>query len=366
MLTVNPGRGTVHAERAGINAGRRVHEAMHYRKLNEYTIQCQLCPWECEVTEAERGICGVRENVGGKYYTVVYGKPCTANPSDPIEKKPLFHYLPGSTTFSIATAGCNISCKYCQNWQISQSRPEQVASVDMPPEAVVRYAALYGCATIAYTYSEPVIFYEYMYDTARLSRKQGIGGVMISNGFIKKEPLKQLCDVLTGVKIDFKGFSEKFYHEICRGQLKPVLETLKTLKEVGIWFEIVILIIPTLNDSEQENSDMCKWIADNLGPDVPVHFSRFSPKSAYALRNLPRTPIATLERCHELARAAGLRYAYLGNVPGHRFESTYCPQCGKRLIHRRGFWVSANLIGKDGKCPGCGTKVPGVWKNPLA
>jgi len=338
------------------------HPAMFFEKLSEKQVKCVLCPRECHISDVERGYCGVRENRGGEYQTLVYGAICSAN-VDPIEKKPLFHYLPGTAAFSIATAGCNIECKFCQNWQISQFRPEQVESTLVQPERLVEACKARRAPTIAYTYSEPVIFYEYMHDTAALARKAGIGSVMISNGYIQEKPLRQLCRQLTGVKIDFKAFSEKFYKETCAGELAPVLETLKTLKDTGIWFELVILVIPTLNDSPEEIRQMSDWVLKHLGPDVPMHFTRFHP--TYRITNLPRTPVATLDRSRNIALQAGVHYVYVGNVPTHPGENTFCHDCHEELIHRVGFRISSNRI-VDGKCPSCGTAIPGVWSQSQA
>jgi len=335
---------------------------MFWEKLPDNRVKCVLCPRECEVADVERGYCGVRENQGGSYQTLVYGALCSAN-MDPIEKKPLFHYLPGTPAFSIATAGCNIECKFCQNWQISQFRPEQVPSVLVTPEKLVGACVERGCPTIAYTYSEPVVFYEYMHDSAALARAQGVGSVMISNGYIQEKPLRQLCQHLTGVKIDFKAFTEVFYSESCMGHLKPVLATLETLKDIGIWFELVDLIIPTLNDSAEEIKQMSQWVVKHLGPDVPMHFTRFHP--TYRVTNLPQTPVSTLERCRQIAMDAGVRYVYAGNVPMHPSENTSCHHCQEQLIRRVGFQVVANQI-KDGKCPKCNTPIPGVWSQEQA
>ena len=338
------------------------HEALFWEKLEDNKIKCVLCPRECEVADVERGYCGVRENRDGRYQTLVYGALCSAN-VDPIEKKPLFHYLPNTTAFSIATAGCNIECKFCQNWQISQFRPEQVRSRLIPPQMLATMCRSRACPTIAYTYSEPVIFYEYMHDAAAAAREQGIGSVMISNGYIQEKPLRQLCRQLTGVKIDFKAFSEKFYADSCAGKLKPVLETLEVLKDIGIWFELVILVIPTLNDAPDEIEQMSNWVVRHLGPDVPMHFTRFHP--TYRMKNLPRTPVPTLERCRRIALDAGVHYVYAGNVPMHPGENTYCHGCRNELIRRVGFRVTANRI-KNGKCPKCDTPIPGVWTQAQA
>lgn len=333
-------------------------EVSFYKKLPDLKIQCEICPKECEIADLERGYCGNKENRKGVYYSLVYAESCAAH-VDPIEKKPLFHYLPSTKAFSIASVGCNFECRFCQNWRIAQYRPEQVESVYLPPKEVVSLAKRNDCPTIAYTYSEPVVFYEYMYDAAKLARIEGIGSVMISNGYINEEPLIELCKQLTGVKIDLKAFTETFYKDYCSGELKPVLATLKTLKKIGIWYEIVVLIIPTLNDSGGEINKMCQWIKSELGVEVPVHFSRFHPM--YKIKNLPSTPIKTLENARKIAREIGLHYVYLGNVQGHEGESTYCPDCGEVLIKRIGYYILKNTI-KAGKCPTCGHVIPGVWE----
>jgi pyruvate formate lyase activating enzyme len=335
-------------------------EAMFYEPLAEQRIQCKLCPWECAVADQERGTCGVRENRGGKYYTLVHSHPCAAH-IDPIEKKPLFHYLPGSQAFSIATAGCNLECKFCQNWDIAQVRPEQVETMYLPPAGVTEIALKYQCPTIAYTYSEPVIFYEYVYDSAAYARQNKIGSVIISNGFIQKEPLLKLCAQLTAVKIDLKGFTEKFYQETCRGKLQPVLQTLEILRDVGIWYEIVVLILPTLNDSRSELEAMTQWIVKELGAHVPVHFSRFHPM--YKLANLPPTPVKTVEMARDIALQAGLQFVYIGNIPGHPSENTYCPNCRQIAVKRIGFKILAVNLDVQGNCTNCQTHLPGIW-NP--
>jgi pyruvate formate lyase activating enzyme len=332
-------------------------EARHYKKLEEMKVECGICPKKCRVADLERGYCGVRENRKGVYYTLVYGKICSAH-VDPIEKKPLFHYLPSTRAYSIATAGCNFECRFCQNWQIAQFRPEQVRNYDLPPSRIAGLARQYNCPTIAYTYTEPVIFWEYMHDCARKAREQGVGSVAITNGFIEMKPLVELCSQLTGIKIDLKSFSESFYRDYCSGELKPVLDTLVKLKELGMWTELVVLVIPTLNDSSEEIKKMCAWINKNLGPDVPVHFTRFHP--TYKIRNLPRTPVSTLERAYKIAKSEGLHFPYVGNVPGHNYESTYCPGCGEKLIDRTGYVVTEIKI-KSGSCPVCKKTVPGVW-----
>lgn len=330
---------------------------MYYKKLEDVRVECQLCPRGCKIADLERGYCGVRENRGGTYYTLVHSRVCALH-VDPIEKKPFFHYLPGAPALSIATAGCNVECKFCQNWQISQFRPEQVDSIKLTPNDVIEHAKKSYSPTIAYTYSEPVIFYEFMYDTARAARQEGISSVVVSNGYIKEEPLVELCKYLDAVKIDLKAFTEKFYKETCSGELEPVLETLLTLKRLGMWFELVVLIVPTLNDGEKELKEMCNWVYNELGPDVPVHFSRFHP--TYKIKNLPPTPVRTLERARGIALEAGLNFAYIGNVPGHEGENTYCPDCKEVVIKRVGYTIVHNTI-RDGKCHNCEHPIAGVW-----
>ncbi|MFW6162527.1 MAG: AmmeMemoRadiSam system radical SAM enzyme [Planctomycetota bacterium] len=345
-------------------------EARYYEGLDERRVRCTLCPNKCEVGDQERGYCGVRENRGGKYVTLVYGNPCAVH-VDPIEKKPLFHFLPGTYAYSIATAGCNVECLFCQNWEISQVRPEQTRNYNLPPDKLVADARRprrsflsrqpVRARTIAYTYSEPTIFYEYMYDCAKAGKAQGLESVMISNGYMCAEPLKALCEVLSGVKVDLKAYTEEFYKDLVHGRLQPVLDALKLLARQKIWFEIVYLVIPTHNDDPREIREMAKWIHGELGPDVPLHFSAYFP--TYKLRNLQRTPPATIERCHDVAKAQGLRYVYVGNVSrpgGHPAESTYCPKCGTAVVQRIRYHVRAVRI-RDGKCTKCGTPIPGVW-----
>jgi pyruvate formate lyase activating enzyme len=343
-------------------AGPPLKEVMFYKKLEDVRIECEICPRACKIADRERGYCGNKENRKGTYYTLVYAQACAVH-NDPIEKKPLFHYLPGTNALSIAAAGCNFECKFCQNWQIAQFRPEQVDSYPLTPEQIVKMTKDQGSPTIAYTYSEPVVFYEYMYDTARLGRYQGVGSVMISNGYIKEEPLVELCKYLTAVKVDLKAFTEKFYRETCSGELKPVLDTLERLRKIGIWFEIVVLIVPTLNDSEKEIREMSRWIREKLGGNVPVHFTRFHPM--YKIKNLPPTPVSTLERARKIAQEAGIHYVYIGNVPGHEGEHTYCPSCKKIIIKRTGFFILENHV-KGGKCSFCNYPIPGVWEKPPA
>jgi pyruvate formate lyase activating enzyme len=333
-------------------------EARWYEKRPHKKIKCTLCPRECVIDDRERGYCGVRENWDGIYYTLVHSRPCTYH-VDPIEKKPLFHFLPGTPAFSIATVGCNVDCKFCQNWQISQIRPEQAENLDLPPERLVQMALQSDSKSIAYTYTEPVVFAEYMLDTAMAGQKNGVKSVMISNGYIQEKPMRELCEVLDAVKIDLKAFTEKYYKEVVAGELKPVLDTLVLLRKLDIWTEIVYLVVPTLNDSQKEITNLCRWIISNLGTDVPIHFTRFYPQ--YKLRNLPPTPVQILRRARDIAISEGIRFAYVGNVAGDAGEHTYCTNCNTILIRRRGFWVMENKI-NDNKCPVCRIEVPGIWR----
>ena len=335
-------------------------ESPLYTPLGDDRIMCLLCPRGCTVTEGNRGYCEVRENRGGKYYSLVYANPCAVH-IDPIEKKPLFHVLPGTTSFSIATAGCNFTCKFCQNFEISQALPEDTYNYRLTPNAVASQAVSYGSASVAYTYVEPTIFYEYMLDSAKAVKEAGIINVMHSNGFINPGPREELAKYLTAANIDLKGFSEEFYASLSEGRLSPVLESIKAYKELGVHVEITNLVIPTKNDDMKMIGQMCEWIRDEVGADTPLHFSRFYPM--YKLRNIPNTPVETLEAARDVALEVGLNYVYIGNVPEHRGESTFCPGCGEILIFRKGYFVGEVHI-VDGKCEYCGHPISGVWEMP--
>ena len=347
------GTGSVPAEDS-----RFIVEAQFYEKLPNKKTRCKLCPRECVIDDRERSYCGVRENRGGTYYTLVHSRVCAAH-IDPIEKKPLFHFCPGILAFSVATAGCNVNCKFCQNWDISQSRPEQVRSTYLPPKELANLAQQYRCPAIAYTYSEPVVFYEYMRDAADAGHALGIKSVVVSGGYIQQDPLRKLCQGVDAIKVDLKAFSEKYYKEVVNGELKPVLEALVTMRKLGMWSEIVYLVVPTLNDSDAEFRALAQWVKSNLGAEVPLHFSRFYPQ--YLLKNLPPTPLETLERAKAIADAEGLHYVYLGNTPGHPAESTYCPKCHRIVIERIGFTVKEIHLRK-GKCEYCQQAIAGVWQ----
>ncbi len=329
----------------------------YFTPLEGGEIRCELCPHRCRVAKGKRGICRVRENRDGKYYSLVYANPCAVH-LDPIEKKPFSHVLPGTTSFSLATAGCNFQCKFCQNWEISQVSPEDVYNFEAPPELIVNRAKEVGARSIAYTYVEPTIFYEYMTDICQLTKKAGLLNVYHSNGFINPAPLKNLCKVLDAANIDLKGFTENFYRELCSGELTPVLETLKTLKHEKVHVEITNLVIPTKNDEMPVIKEMCLWIRKELGSDTPLHFSRFYP--LYKLKTLPPTPVSTLDQARAVALSAGLEYVYVGNIPGHEGENTFCPKCKKMIIQRTGYMVGEVNV-KAGKCGYCGKPIPGIW-----
>ncbi|KPJ48587.1 radical SAM protein [candidate division TA06 bacterium DG_26] len=322
-------------------------------------VECLLCPKRCELVEGQRGDCKVRLNLEGKLKTLVYGKVCAAH-IDPIEKKPLSHVLPSSRAFSIATAGCNLHCKFCQNWQISQREAEETENHDLSPEDVVNLARRNKCETIAYTYSEPIVFYEYMVDTARLAHQAGIRNVWVTAAFIEAKPLDELCNLIDAANIDLKSIRDEYYADICYGSLKPVQDAIVKAVKSGVWVELTNLIVPTLNDSDEDITDLCRWIVGNVGVDVPLHFSRFHPM--YQLENLPATPVGTLIRAREIAVAESINYVYIGNVPGTEAGNTYCPNCKSLIIERQGYYVALNRVGQDGRCNLCGHKIPGIWK----
>jgi pyruvate formate lyase activating enzyme len=334
-----------------------VREADFYGRMDRNAAACELCPRRCVIALGQRGVCRVRENRKGKLYAVTYGRPCSVG-KEPIEKAPFFHFLPGTLRITLATAGCNQFCKYCQNWELSQARPEDLPSYDLPPADVVALAVKEGVPTICFTYTEPVVFYEYVCDVAKLARARGIRTAVVTGGYINPEPLKQLCSLVDAIKIDLKGFTPDFYRSVCGSTLEPVLEACKVVARSGTHLEIVNLVVPALNDDTTLLRRMCSWIRDSLGTDVPVHFTRFHPD--YRLRNTPATPVTTLEQALAIARSAGIDYAYVGNVPGHRAESTYCPGCGRTVLGRSGYTVTENNL-KDGRCRFCGRLIPGVW-----
>ena len=322
-------------------------------------IQCQLCPKRCIINPGERGECKIRFNLNGKLITLTYGHPCAVH-IDPIEKKPLFHFYPGEKILSIATAGCNLHCKNCQNWQISQAYPEDIPSYHLPPQNVVQLALKYNLNMIAYTYSEPLAYYEYTLDTSIFAESYGLKNVLVTAGYLNQKPLKKLYRYTQAANIDLKFFDDNMYYRITTGRLKPVLDALILAREMDVWLEITHLVIPTLNDDFKKIEEMCKWIVKNLGEDVPLHFSRFYPH--YLLTNLPPTAYSTLKKACDIALNSGIKFAYIGNVVGAKEESTYCPSCKKIIIKRVGYQILEYNI-KQGKCKFCGEKIPGRWKD---
>jgi pyruvate formate lyase activating enzyme len=333
------------------------HPAWYWEGLDGGRVRCRLCPHDCVIPQGSRGLCRVRENRDGTLYSLVYGKPVAIGVG-PIEKAPFHHFHPGHRRRTIATVGCNFGCRHCQNWSISQREFEQVRHHVLSPQEIVAGVERIGLNSVSFTYTEPTVFFEYMYDIAQLAQARGMKTTLVTNGFIQPEPLRALLAHLDAVRVDLKAFSEEFYREVSGGTLAAVLRTLNIIQEEGVWLEIIVLIIPTLNDCPDEIRAMSEWILANLGPDVPVHFNRFHP--AFKLTHLPPTPVETLEMAHRIAREAGIHFVNIGNVPGHRYGSTFCPTCGERLIYRVGFSVLANNV-HEGRCRFCGRQIPGVW-----
>ena len=321
-------------------------------------VKCLLCAQECVIRLGERGRCRTRMNVDGELRSLVYGRPLTIH-VDPIEKKPFYHFLPGATAYSLATSGCPLHCKFCQNWELSQSSPEDYETSFTTPAKIASSAALGRVPVIAYTYNEATVFTEYLLDIAAEGKTRGLRSVLISCGFMNEAPLGEMCNVLDAIKIDLKGYSEEFYRTVCGAELKPVLRSIRQVAKSGVHLEIVNLVVPTLNDSDAGFQQLSEWVVGELGPDVPVHFTQFHPD--YQLLNLPPTPVGTLERAREIALLKGIHYAYVGNVPNHPGSHTYCPKCGKAIIKRTDFLVLEMHV-KDGRCEYCGQPIAGVWK----
>jgi len=332
------------------------HEAYHY-KVTERGVECTNCPNGCTLKRKETSKCRNRINIGDKLYSIAYGNPCAVH-IDPIEKKPFFHFLPLSRAFSIATAGCNLACLSCQNWEISQKSPRETTNYDLMPAMVVDEALNNNCESIAYTYSEPTTFYEYVYDTAVIARSKGIRNVYKSNGYINEKPIRMLSKYLDAANIDLKGFTEASYLKLNSGKLAPVLRTLQVLKEEGVWLEITNLVIPTWTDNLDMIKNMCNWLVKNNMADCPLHFSRFTP--LYKLTQLPSTPVQVLQKARNIALSEGMKYVYVGNVPGTDLENTICPKCRKTVVQRKGFVVTANNL-VDGACRFCHQKIAGTW-----
>jgi pyruvate formate lyase activating enzyme len=330
-----------------------MHEALQYAKIEDDAVNCSLCSHRCRIKEGKRGICGVRVNNDGVLYAATYGK-ISAEAVDPIEKKPLFHFLPGTFSYSLGGIGCNFHCLHCQNWHISAATLESGHLYNLSPENGVERAGMQGCASIAWTYNEPTIWHEYTLDMGNLARKQGIGTVYVTNGYITEEALRELSPMLNAFRVDIKAFSDAFYRKTCGARLQPVLDATEIAKELGMHIETVTLVIPGLNDSMDEMDRLIRWVRDQLGPDTPMHFTRFHPD--YKMTDRIATPVETLEKIYDHAKELGMRYPYLGNIFGHRYENTYCPACGALLIERTGYALRFREL--DGtSCSGCGEPI---------
>lgn len=328
-----------------------------FTELEQDRIRCELCPRQCELAAGERAPCRVRENREGKGYTLAYGNPALLQ-EDPIERKPFFHVLPGSRALSISTAGCNLECKFCEVWDMALEYPEGVYAHDVPPAKVIQYAEESNVRSVSYAFGEPVIFYEYMAEVAALAREAELLNLVHTAGYIRPEPLKEILGIIDAVNVDLKGFDEEFYREVVGGELAPVLDALKLLRDAGVHIEITNILIPTLNDDMGTIAKMCQWVADELGTGVPLHFSRFYP--LYKLSELPRTPVSTLENARSIALETGLKFVYIARVTDHEGENTFCPGCGGKIIDRVGFVIDAMHI-EEGKCTYCGSEIPGRW-----
>ncbi len=338
-------------------AGPNAVRARWQTPLADGIARCGVCARECAIAPGARGHCRTRENRGGTIHTLTYARACAVG-LDPVEKKPFFHVLPGAMAFSIATPGCNLHCRCCQNWEIAQVAPEEVPTRALTPEAVAALARERGAPLVACTYTEPTISAEYVTDVAAAGRRAGVRTVIVSNGYLQEAPLAAMSREIAAFKVDLKGFDAGYYRMHTGGELVHVQETLRRLKKNGVWTEIVALVIPTQNDSEAETRALARFVRDELGPEVPLHFTRFHP--AWRLQNLPPTPVATLERCRRAAIDEGLKFVYLGNVPGHPGEHTYCPGCGGVLVRRVGMaTIETRLTG--GACPDCRRRIPGIW-----
>jgi pyruvate formate lyase activating enzyme len=333
-------------------------EAYLYEKQTEGKVRCFLCSHHCLIADGKRGICCVRENKGGTLYSLVYEKLISAN-VDPVEKKPFFHFLPGSKAFSVAAAGCNFQCLHCQNHEISQMpRDGDIAGQRVSGEQIVSMAHSYSCASISYTYTEPTIFFEYAYDTATIAHAQGMKNNFVTNGYMTAEALDMIAPYLDGANVDLKAFSEEFYKKICSARLRPVQDSIQKMHNLGIWVEVTTLIIPTLNDKEDELRAIARFLF-SISPDIPWHVSAFYP--TYRMLDKPRTPPEIIRRAREIGLEEGLRYVYSGNIPGDDGENTLCYHCKHLLIKRWGYQVAENSI-TEGKCPHCGTPIAGVWQ----
>jgi len=332
-----------------------IHEAMFYEKLGDNRVLCNLCAHRCKIKPGKRGICRVRENCKGSLFSLVYGA-VESEAVAHIEIKPLYHYYPGSLAYSVGTVGCNFRCRHCQNWMLSQTAPEDAYPGTLSPSQLVRQAKMAGCQSVSWTYNEPTVWYEYTYDGAKLAKEAGLGTSYVTNGYITPEALGQIAPYLDAFSVDIKAFSEEFYRDVCSAKLAPVLEATLLAKKLGIHVEVVNLIIPTHNDSPEELRELSRWVYKNLGGDTPLHFNRFHPH--YKMKDLPPTPVKTLDMARSIAIEEGMRFVYVGNVPGHLHENTYCPECGSLLIARGFFEVQEYNISPQKTCPKCGEAIP--------
>jgi pyruvate formate lyase activating enzyme len=329
-------------------------EAMWYKKLSDERVRCDLCNHRCVINDGKRGICGVRENNDGTLYSLVYGK-VIASHVDPIEKKPLFNFFPGTYSFSIATVGCNFKCTHCQNSEISQMPADhaRIMGQDISAEQIVQMAEKNNCKSISYTYTEPTVFMEYAIDVAKIAKDNGLKNVFVTNGYMTEDVLRDVYPYMDAANVDLKGFTEEHYHSVCGARLKPVTDTIKLMKQLGVWVEVTTLVIPTVNDSEDELKKLAEFIF-SVGPEVPWHVSRFHP--TYKMNNLPPTPIKTVIKARQIGLEAGLRYVYTGNIPGDDGENTFCYNCGKTLIERYGYKIGSVNV-KNSKCSFCDADV---------
>lgn len=331
-----------------------IREASLFEKLEGNKVRCHLCAHECNIADGKRGICGVRENRDGTLFTLIYNT-VSSEAVDPIEKKPLYHFLPGTLSYSQGTIGCNFRCRHCQNWTISQVKLDGAYTRELTPEESLAYAVNSGCASMSWTYNEPTIWHEFAYDSAKLAHQAGLKTVYVTNGYITEEALRDISPYLDAFRVDIKAFRDEFYREVCGAHLQPVLDASVVARELGMHIEVVNLIIPGLNDDPGETKSLIEWVRDNLGPQTPMHFTRFYPM--YKMEDASPTPVATLERAWHVAKEAGIKYPYVGNVAGHEYENTYCPECGTLLIDRSGFSIVRNTVTEDKKCPKCGCRI---------
>ena len=321
-------------------------------------VLCELCPRACQLGLGQHGACRSRTNVDGRVRAVTYGRPCSVQ-VDPIEKKPFFHFLPGSRIFSLATVGCNLHCRNCQNWEISQGNPADVPAYDLPPAQLPVEAQNHNCPSVAYTYTEPLISYEYVLDCCQACRADGVRNAIVTAGYINPAPLRRLCQVLDAATLDIKAMSDTFYREVCGASLAPVLRGIEVMLEQGVYLELSNLVVPTLNDTDELLRDLCRWVAAHAGVETPLHFLRFFPM--YRMLHLPPTPAETLQRARDIARAEGLKHVYIGNLELPGGEDTFCAACARPLIRRTRYAIRESRV-KGGRCPDCGHAVNGVWK----